>query len=118
MEEIVASLGVHTHDIEMIRGLLSDGHGYRSEKIWNDCVIGTYSEDGDEYYFDLRVVSEDDRRDDEEKEVYDVFIELVVTDENGDEVISSDFVYGWTEEITVYCGHVDKQFTLTIVEIK
>ena len=117
MEEIVASLGISTSNIEMIQGLLREGYRYRGEEIWNDCVLGSYFDDGDEYYFDLRVVSEDDRRDDEDQEIYDVYMELVVTDENGDEVISSDFVYGWTEEITVYCGHVDKQFTLTIVEI-
>lgn len=110
MRDVVAELSVSEDQIELIKELLSEGYAYGGEEIWSD-IVSIALDNGEQYYLDLRVASSNFAEDG----IYDVFVELVITDGNDEEVVSSDLLYEWDDVYEVDDFESDIHFVLKIV---
>lgn len=110
MRDVVAELSVSEDQIESIKELLSEGYAYGGEEIWSD-IVSIALDNGEQYYLDLRVASSNFA----EEGIYDVFVELVITDGNDEEVVSSDLLYEWDDVYEVDDFESDIHFVLKIV---
>ena len=112
MKDVKVELSVSEVKIGEIKALLSEGYEYGGEEIWSD-VVSIDLESGGRYYFDLRVASSNFAEDG----IYDVFVELVITDHNDEEVVSSELLYEWDDVYEIDDWESKIHFVLEIVHL-
>lgn len=113
MEEYIAVVGISEYMLDVCKRAIDDGVEYKDDVIWSEDTKVVH--DGYEFDVAVYVRSESDMN---EFGKYDAYMELVVTDERGEEVALSDFSYAWDNEITAIADHLGVLFTLSIDEIK